>query len=151
MANERTFVMVKPDGVQRGLVGEVITRIEQKGLRLAGLKLVDVSRELAEEHYGVHRERPFFAGLVEFITSGPVVAMVVEGENAIAAMRAINGATNPIEAGPGTIRGDFAVDIGRNIVHASDGADTAATEVKLWFSDDEVVAWDRIDAPWVVE
>lgn len=151
MATERTFVMVKPDGVQRGLVGEVVRRIERRGLKLAGLKLVEVSQELAEEHYGVHRDKPFFSGLVAFITSGPVVAMVVEGENAIAAMRAINGATNPVEAGPGTIRGDLAVDIGRNIVHASDSAETAATEVKLWFEDDEVAAYERIDAPWVVE
>ncbi len=148
---ERTFVMVKPDGVQRGLVGDVVSRIEDRGLKIAGLKLVDVDQELAETHYDVHRDKPFFEGLVDFITSGPVVAMVVEGPGAIKAVRALNGATDPIEAGPGTIRGDFAVDIGRNIVHGSDSPETAAKEIKLWFTDDEIVGYDRIDGPWVEE
>ncbi len=148
---ERTFVMVKPDGVQRGLVGEVISRIEDRGLTVAGLKLVDVDQELAETHYGEHRDKPFFDGLVDFITSGPVVAMVVEGPNAIKAMRAVNGATDPLEASPGTIRGDFAVDIGRNIVHGSDKPETAEREIKLWFTEDEIVGYDRIDGPWVEE
>lgn len=148
---EQTFVMVKPDGVQRGLVGEVVKRIEDRGLKIAGLKLVDVDQELAETHYDVHRDKPFFEGLVGFITSGPVVAMVVEGPGAIKAVRALNGATDPIEAGPGTIRGDFAVDIGRNIVHGSDSPETAAKEIKLWFTDDEIVGYDRIDGPWVEE
>ena len=151
MATERTFVMVKPDGVQRGLVGDVIQRYEGRGLKIAGLKLVQVSQELAEEHYGEHRDKPFFSGLVEFVTSGPVVAMVVEGENAIDAVRAINGATNPIDASPGTIRGDFAVDIGRNVVHGSDAPETAQREIKLWFTDDELVSFERIDEPWTVE
>ncbi len=148
---EQTFVMVKPDGVQRGLVGEVIKRIEDRGLKIAGLKLVDVDQALAETHYDVHRDKPFFEGLVDFITSGPVVAMVVEGPGEIMAVRALNGATDPIEAGPGTIRGDFAVDIGRNIVHGSDSPETATKEIKLWFTDDEIVGYDRIDDPWVEE
>ncbi len=148
---ERTFVMVKPDGVQRGLVGDVIQRFEQRGLKLAGLKLVDVDTELAETHYGVHRDKPFFDGLVEFITSGPVVAMVIEGPNAIQAVRELNGATDPVDASPGTIRGDFAVDIGRNIVHGSDSPETAATEIKLWFTEDELLSYGRIDDAWVEE
>lgn len=148
---EQTFVMVKPDGVQRGLVGDVIARLEAKGLKIAALKLVDVDRELAEAHYDVHRDKPFFEGLVDFITSGPAVAMVAEGPNAIKAVRAINGATDPVEASPGTIRGDFAVDIGRNIVHGSDSPETAGKEIKLWFSQDEIVSYGRIDAEWVEE
>jgi nucleoside-diphosphate kinase len=150
-ASERTFVMVKPDGVQRGLVGEVIRRIEARGLKLAAMKLMQVDKKLAETHYGEHKGKPFYQGLVDFIISGPVVAMVVEGPNAIAAMRAVNGATNPLNAGPGTIRGDYAVDIGRNIVHASDSADTAAREVKLWFADKEVANYTRVDEKWVRE
>lgn len=130
---ERTFVMIKPDGVRRGLVGECIRRFEARGLKLVELKLLTPSRELAEEHYGVHRERPFFNSVVEFITSGPVAAMVLEGESAIAAVRQMVGATRPLEAAPGSIRGDFALDVGENIVHASDGPETAATESALWF------------------
>lgn len=130
---ERTFVMVKPDGVRRGLVGECIRRFEQRGLRLIELKLVTPSRELAENHYGAHRDKPFFAGVVDFITSGPVVAMILEGESAIAAVRQMVGATRPLEAAPGSIRGDFALEVGENIIHASDGPETAAEEMKLWF------------------
>ncbi|MBV5257596.1 nucleoside-diphosphate kinase [Synechococcus moorigangaii CMS01] len=148
---ERTFVMVKPDGVQRGLVGDVIRRFEAKGFKLVGLKLVSVSRELAEQHYGVHRERPFFGSLVEFIISAPVVAMVWEGKGAIASARKIIGATNPLDAEPGTIRGDFGVDIGRNLIHGSDGPDTAASEIALWFSESELANWEPATKAWLYE
>jgi nucleoside-diphosphate kinase len=130
---ERTFVMVKPDGVRRALVGEIIRRFEQRGLRLADLRMVRASRELAEAHYGVHRGKPFFDGVVQFITSGPVVAMIWEGENAIAAARQIMGATRPLEAAPGSIRADFCLDVQENLVHGSDGPETAETEIALWF------------------
>lgn len=130
---ERSFVMIKPDGVRRGLVGECIRRFEQRGLRLSALRLLTPPRELAEAHYGVHRERPFFQSVVEFICSGPVVAMIVEGTDAIAAIRQMVGATRPLEAAPGSIRGDYALSVGENIVHASDGPETAAQEIALWF------------------
>lgn len=148
---ERTFLAVKPDGVQRALVGEIIRRFESKGFTLVGLKLLQVSKQLAEEHYGVHRERPFFAGLVEFITSGPVVAMVWEGKGVIASARKIIGATNPLNAEPGTIRGDFGVDIGRNIIHGSDAPETAVQEIALWFKDEELVSWKPSVTPWIYE
>ncbi|MGB6301492.1 MAG: nucleoside-diphosphate kinase [Rivularia sp. (in: cyanobacteria)] len=148
---ERTFLAIKPDGVQRGLVGEIINRYESKGFTLVGMKFMKVSRELAQSHYDVHKERPFFAGLVEFITSGPVVAMVWEGEGVVAAARKIIGATNPLTAEPGTIRGDFGVDIGRNIIHGSDAVETAQREVSLWFSDDELVSWQPQNMPWLYE
>ncbi|MFM8605033.1 MAG: nucleoside-diphosphate kinase, partial [Cyanobium sp.] len=138
MATERTFLAIKPDGVQRGLVGEIIGRFERKGFKLVGLKQLTPSRELAESHYGVHRERPFFPGLVEFITSGPVVAMVWEGDGVIAAARLMIGVTKPLEAAPGTIRGDLAVNIGRNVIHGSDAAETAAFEIGLWFNATEL-------------
>lgn len=143
--------MVKPDGVQRGLVGEVIGRIEERGLKIAAMKTVNVDRELAETHYAVHEDKPFFEDLVAFITSGPVVAMVVEGPNAIKAVRGLAGETDPIEASPGTIRGDFGVDIGRNVVHGSDAPDTASQEIKLWFEGEEVLSYDRVDEPWLSE
>ena len=148
---ERTFVMVKPDGVRRGLVGECIRRFEQRGLKLVELKLVTPSRELAESHYGVHRERPFFAGLVDFITSGPVVAMVWEGDGVIASARKLIGATKPLEAEPGTIRGDLAVNIGRNVIHGSDAPETAAFEIGLWFDASELSDWVPSDQDWRVE
>ncbi|MES1025700.1 MULTISPECIES: nucleoside-diphosphate kinase [Chroococcaceae] len=148
---ERTFLAIKPDGVQRGLVGEIISRFEAKGFTLVGLKFMQVSRELAEQHYGVHREKPFFAGLVEFITSGPVVAMVWEGDGVIAAARKMIGATNPLNAEPGTIRGDFGVDIGRNIIHGSDAPETATQEVSLWFKDEELVSWQSSLSSWIRE
>lgn len=148
---ERTFLMIKPDGVQRNLVGEIIRRYEAKGFTLVGLKLMSVSRELAEQHYGVHRERPFFAGLVEFITSGPVVAMVWEGDGVIASARKIIGATNPLTAEPGTIRGDFGVTIGRNIIHGSDAPETAQSEIALWFKDEELVGWEPTLKGWLYE
>ncbi len=148
---ERTFLAIKPDGVQRKLVGEIIRRFEAKGFTLVGLKLMNVSRELAETHYGVHRERPFFAGLVEFITSGPVVAMVWEGEGVIASARKIIGATNPLNAEPGTIRGDFGVNVGRNLIHGSDAPETAQQEISLWFKDEELVSWQPTIMGWIHE
>ncbi|XGB42631.1 MAG: nucleoside-diphosphate kinase [Nodosilinea sp. LVE1205-7] len=148
---ERTFLMIKPDGVQRGLVSEIIGRFETKGFTLVGLKLMAVSRALAEEHYAVHRERPFFAGLVDFITSGPVVAMVWQGEGVIASARKMIGATKPLEAEPGTIRGDLGVTVGRNIIHGSDAPETAHTEIALWFSETELVAWEPSTQAWIYE
>lgn len=148
---ERTFLAIKPDGVQRGLIGEIIRRYETKGFTLVGLKLMNVSRELAEKHYGVHKERPFFPGLVEFITSGPVVAMVWEGEGVIASARKIIGATNPLNAEPGTIRGDYGVSIGRNIIHGSDAPETAQTEIALWFTSEELASWQPTINSWVYE
>ncbi|MBT8200142.1 MAG: nucleoside-diphosphate kinase [Acidimicrobiia bacterium] len=130
---ERTFVMVKPDGVAKALVGTVIARLEGKGLKLAQMKMMNIDRSLAEEHYGEHKERPFFGELVDFITSGPVVAMEWTGPSAITAARQMMGATNPLEAGPGTIRGDFALEIGENIVHGSDGPESAERELGLFF------------------
>ena len=132
---ERTFLAIKPDGVQRHLTGEIIHRFERKGFTLVGLKMMQVSRELAETHYGVHKERPFFKGLVDFITSAPVIAMVWEGENVVSAARNLIGATNPTTADPGSIRGDFGVSIGRNLIHGSDAIETAQTEVALWFEE----------------
>src|SRR5688500_10072321 len=130
---EHTFVMIKPDGVRRALTGECIRRFEQRGLKLVRLTMLTPSRDLAERHYGAHRDKPFFAGVVEFITSGPVVAMVLEGPNAIAAVRQMMGSTRPLEAAPGSIRGDFALDVGENIIHGSDGPESAVEEIRLWF------------------
>jgi nucleoside-diphosphate kinase len=148
---ERTFLAIKPDGVQRKLVGDIIRRFETKGFTLVGLKLMNVSRELAETHYGVHRERPFFAGLVDFITSCPVVAMVWEGEGVIASARKIIGATNPLNSEPGTIRGDFGVNVGRNLIHGSDAPETALQEISLWFKDEELVNWQPALLSWIHE
>jgi nucleoside-diphosphate kinase len=148
---ERTFLAIKPDGVQRGLVGEIIHRFESKGFTLVGLKLLNVSRELAEQHYGVHREKPFFSGLVDFITSGPVIAMVWEGEGVIASARKIIGATNPLTAEPGTIRGDYGVSIGRNLIHGSDAAETAHQEISLWFKEEELASWQPSLTTWIYE
>ena len=151
MATERTFIAIKPDGVQRGLVGEILSRFEQKGFKLIALKQLIPSPSLAEEHYGVHKDRPFFADLVSFITSGPVVAMVWEGKGVIAGARKLIGATNPLEADPGTIRGDLAVNIGRNVIHGSDGSETAAFEIGLWFQPSEINNWTPSDQNWRVE
>jgi nucleoside-diphosphate kinase len=148
---ERTFLAIKPDGVQRKLIGEIIRRFEAKGFTLVGLKLMSVSRDLAETHYGVHRERPFFPGLVNFITSGPVVAMVWEGKGVIASARKIIGATNPLNSEPGTLRGDFGVDVGRNIIHGSDAPETAEQEIKLWFKTEELVSWEPAAIAWIYE
>jgi nucleoside-diphosphate kinase len=150
-AVERTFLAIKPDGVQRKLVGEIIRRFETKGFTLVGLKVMAVSPALAAEHYGVHKERPFFKGLVEFITSGPVVAMVWEGDGVIAAARKLIGATNPLTAEPGTIRGDFAANIGRNLIHGSDAPETAHTEIALWFKPEELVSWQPTLMGWIHE
>lgn len=130
---ERTFLMIKPDGVQRGLVGEIIGRFERKGFKLAELKMLTPTREMAEAHYGVHRDKPFFNGVVSFITSGPVVAMVWEGDGVVDLCRKMMGATRPIDSAPGTIRGDYANSIEKNLIHGSDSPETAADEIKLWF------------------
>ncbi|NES85373.1 MAG: nucleoside-diphosphate kinase [Moorea sp. SIO2B7] len=148
---ERTFVMVKPDGVQRNLVGEVISRFEAKGFTLVGLKMMKVSRELAEQHYDVHKERPFFAKLVDFIISAPVVAMVWEGEGVVASARKIIGATNPLTAEPGTIRGDYGIIIGRNLIHGSDAVETGQREISLWFTEEELVSWEPVRNSWLYE
>ena len=147
---ERTLVLIKPDAVQRLLAGRILARYEDRGLKLVALKLMRVSTDLAERHYAVHREKPFFRGLVDFITSAPLVAAVLEGPNAIAIVRAMNGATRPHEAAPGTIRGDFAVETAQNLVHASDGPETAAAELALWFSPDELLSYDRDVDRWVL-
>jgi nucleoside-diphosphate kinase len=147
---ERTLVLVKPDGVQRQLVGRILDRYEERGLKIVGLKLVQVDAALAEAHYAAHREKPFFAGLVAFITSAPLVAAALEGPNAIAVVRAINGATRPHEAAPGTIRGDYALETAQNIVHASDGPEAAATELALWFRPDELLSYERDVDRWVL-
>jgi nucleoside-diphosphate kinase len=147
---QRTLLLVKPDGVQRQLVGRVLTRFEERGLKIVGLKLVWVDRSLAERHYAVHRDKPFFAGLVEFITSGPLVAAALEGPNAIAIVRAMNGATRPHEAEPGSIRGDFAVETAQNLVHASDSEETAVAELALWFAAGELLDYSREVDRWVL-
>lgn len=147
---ERTFVMVKPDGVQRGLVGEVILRLERRGLKLVAAKFMQVSRDLAETHYAIHKGKPFYEGLVDYITSSPVMAMVWEGPNVVQAVRQTMGATRPTEAAPGTIRHDFALEVGRNLTHASDSPENAMVEIDLWFSKMELVAWDRVTDPWVM-
>lgn len=148
---ERTLIIVKPDGVQRGLTGEIIRRFEARGLRIIGLKFMQVSRELAEQHYAVHRERPFYRGLVDYITSGPVAVMALEGTNAIAAARATIGSTKPHEAAPGSIRGDLGIEIGRNLVHGSDSLENGQAEVALWFKPEELVSWKRNTDPWIFE
>ncbi len=151
MQNERTFVMIKPDGVQRGLVGEIINRFEKKGIKIVAMKLVSVTKELAEKHYGVHKGKPFFKPTVDYIISTPVIAMVLEGNNVINVVRTMMGKTDPQEALPGTIRGDFAQFIGRNIIHGSDGPETAEFEIKLWFKPEEIANYYRIDEKWLSE
>ncbi|HUV93529.1 MAG TPA: nucleoside-diphosphate kinase [Anaerolineae bacterium] len=145
---ERTLVIIKPDAVQRGLIGETVSRLERRGLKIVGMKLMQIDEELARRHYSVHRGKPFFEGLVEYISSAPVVVMVVEGPKAIEAVRLTMGATNPVNAAPGTIRGDYALDILRNLVHGSDGPDTARTEVALFFGENELVSWPRDTDRW---
>ncbi len=148
---ERTFVMIKPDGVQRGLVGEIVKRFEQRGLKVVGLKLMQVSNELAGEHYGVHKEKPFYNDLIQYIVSGPVVAMVLEGTDAVKAARNTMGITNPVDAVAGTIRADFALEIGRNLVHGSDSVESAEKEIDLWFGGEDLPAWKRGLDEWVFE
>lgn len=148
---ERSLVLVKPDGVQRALVGEVISRLERRGLRLVAAKFMRVSNQLAETHYGIHKGKSFYEGLISYITSAPVMAMVWEGPNAIAAIRQTMGATRPTEAAPGSLRHDFALEVGRNLTHASDSVENGANEVALWFQQDELVDWNREVDRWVFE
>jgi nucleoside-diphosphate kinase len=148
---EKSLVIIKPDGVQRGLIGEIIGRLERRGLRLAAMKFQAVSRSFAEQHYAVHEGKPFYEGLLNYISSGPVVVMAWEGPKAIEAVRQTVGATNPTAATPGTIRADLALDIGRNLIHASDGPETAATELALWFQSSELVDWARDGERWAFE
>jgi nucleoside-diphosphate kinase len=148
---EQTLVLIKPDGVQRQLIGPIITRLEQRGLKIVSMKLIQVSQELARQHYAIHEGKPFFEPLIAYITSSPVVAMVVEGPNAIEVTRNTMGATNPINATPGTIRADFGLEIGRNLVHGSDGPDTAKTEIALWFDDSEILSYERQVDRWILE
>merc|ERR1711943_21020 len=146
MASERTFIAIKPDGVQRNLVGEIISRFERKGFQLVGMKFIAVPKELAEEHYAEHKERPFFGGLIDFITSGPVVAMVWQGVNVVAGARSMIGAS-----APGTIRGDFGLTVCRNIIHGSDAVETAQREIALWFKDNELASWTARCTPDLYE
>lgn len=150
-ALEKTFVLIKPDGVQRGLIGKIVSRLEDRGLKLVAARFQQVSRELAERHYAVHKGKPFYDGLIAYITSAPVLAMVWEGPGAIAAVRQTMGATNPQEAAPGSVRHDFGLEIGRNLTHASDGSETAQMEIALWFRDDELVEWRRGLDDWIIE
>ena len=148
---ERTLVLVKPDGVQRGLVGEVISRLEARGLKIVAMKMLHMSRDIADRHYGEHVGKPFFAGLVEFIVSGPLVAAVLEGPNAVEITRSAMGATDPKNSAPGTIRGDLAVDIGRNLIHGSDSLASAQREIALFFEPREITDYTRNVDPWIIE
>jgi len=151
MATERTLFLVKPDAMQRGLAGEIIKRLESRGLKIVGLKLMQVTPAIAEKHYGEHKGKPFYKGLVDFITSSPIIAAVLEGTNAIEVVRATNGLTNPLKADPGTIRADFGLETGRNLVHASDSPASAAREIKIFFKPSELVEWKRETDRWVFE
>tara|TARA_B100001245_G_C22859519_1_gene413272 strand:- start:520 stop:975 length:456 start_codon:yes stop_codon:yes gene_type:complete len=151
MTTERTLVLVKPDGVQRGIAGEIISRLERTGLQIMGLKLMQISEDLASQHYGEHHGKPFYQGLVSFITSSPVIALVLEGPSAISTTRKIMGATNPADSAPGTIRGDFGVDMGRNLIHGSANLEDAAREVSLFFSDSELTDYSRSTQQWIIE
>ncbi|MCI2254679.1 nucleoside-diphosphate kinase [Domibacillus sp. PGB-M46] len=146
---EQTYLMVKPDGVQRGLIGEIVSRFEKKGFRLVAAKLMQLSPETAQQHYGEHKERPFFGELVDFITSGPVFAMVWEGENVIATARQMMGSTNPKDAAPATIRGDFGVIVGKNVIHGSDSPESAKREISLFFQENELTAYEKSGSEWV--
>jgi nucleoside-diphosphate kinase len=148
---EKTLVLIKPDGVQRGLIGEVISRLERRGLRLLGAKFLMVSQALAEQHYAVHKGKPFYEKLIRYITSAPVLAMAWEGPKAVAAVRQTMGATNPTEAAPGTLRHDFALEMGRNLTHASDSVENGEIEVALWFKPEELVSWSRAVDAWIFE
>ena len=148
---ERTLVLVKPDGVQRGLIGEIIARLERRGLRLVAAKFVSVSWELAETHYAIHKGKPFYEGLLQYITSAPVMAMVWEAPGAIVAVRQTMGSTRPTEAAPGSVRHDFALQIGRNLTHASDTIENGEKEVALWFRPEELLTWERCTDPWIFE
>ena len=147
---ERTLVIIKPDAVQRGLVGEVTSRLERRGLKLVGMKLIAIDQELAHRHYGIHEGKPFFESLIRYITSSPVVVMVWQGPGAISLVRRTMGSTNPQEAAPGTIRADYGLDIERNLIHGSDGPETAETEINLYFAPEELVDWERSTDPWIM-
>ncbi|MBN2110684.1 MAG: nucleoside-diphosphate kinase [Methanosarcinaceae archaeon] len=142
---EQTYIMIKPDAVQRGLIGEIVARIEKRGLKISAMRMNLMSEESAKEHYREHAEKPFFKSLIDYVTSGPSVSMVVEGKDAIAIMRAVNGATDPVNATPGTIRGDFAIETGRNVVHASDSPESASREISIHFKDAEIINYTKID------
>lgn len=146
---EKTLVLIKPDGVQRGLIGEITARLERRGLKLVAAKFMQVSLELAEAHYAIHKGKPFYEGLIRYITSSPVMAMIWEGPEAIAAVRQTMGATRPTEAAPGSVRHDFALEVGRNLTHASDSPETAMQEISLWFKPEEIVNWERSTDPWL--
>ncbi len=148
---EKTLVIIKPDAVQRGLVGDIVARLERRGLKLVAMKMMQISKELASKHYAVHVGKPFYDGLVAYITSAPVVVLALEGKRAIEVVRATMGATNPVQAAPGTIRADYAVEIGRNLVHGSDGPETAAFELGLFFGPDEMLSWERATDRWIQE
>jgi len=148
---EQTYIMIKPDGVQRNLIGEIVTRIEKKGYKIAAMKMIRISKETAEIHYGEHKGKPFFSGLVDFITSGPVVAMVIEGDDAVAGMRKMMGATNPLNADFGTIRGDYGVNVGRNIIHGSDSLESAKREIGIFFKNEEICSYERNLDSWIYE
>lgn len=147
---ENTFVLVKPDGVQRGLIGEILSRLERRGLKLVAAKFLQVPVSLAEKHYSVHKGKPFYEGLIKYITSAPVMAMVFEGPDAIQAVRQTMGLTDPLKAAPGTIRHDFATRISRNLTHASDSPENAKIEINLWFSENEIVQWNKADEDWII-
>ena len=148
---ERTLVLIKPDAVQRGLVGDIISRLESRGLKIAGVKILKIERTIAEQHYGIHKNRPFFPNLVDFITSSPVVTLVFQGHNAVEVTRNTMGQTNPSEATPGTIRGDLAIDIGRNLIHGSDSIKTAEEEILIFFTANELLDYELSTDPWITE
>ncbi len=148
---ERTLVIIKPDGVQRGLVGPIISRLEARGLKIVGMKLMQIDRSLAARHYAVHQGKPFYEGLIDYITSSPVVVMALEGPQAIEIVRKTMGATRPAEAQPGTIRADYALEVGRNLVHGSDSTETARVEIGLFFAENELVSWGRATDRWILE
>jgi nucleoside-diphosphate kinase len=148
---EKEFIMIKPDGVQRGLVGEVIGRLEKVGLKIIAMKMIQVTMDQAEQHYAIHKGKPFYEGLLEYITSGPVVAMIVEGKESVKLTRKVVGATNPIDAEPGSIRGDYALEIGRNIIHAGDSPENAIIEYKIYFTEEEILNYKKVDEKWLYE
>ncbi|MBC7234524.1 MAG: nucleoside-diphosphate kinase [Chloroflexi bacterium] len=148
---ERTLVIIKPDAVERGLIGEVLSRLERRGLKIIGLKMIQFDEDLAQRHYAVHKGKPFYEGLIRYITSAPSVVLVVEGVKAISAVRSTMGATDPVAAAPGTIRADLALETSRNLIHGSDGPETAAQEISLFFRDEELLDWSRNTDPWIFE
>ena len=148
---ERTLLLIKPDGVQRGLIGAIISRVEKRGLRMIGMKFMQVSRKLAETHYSIHEGKPFYDKLIEYIISAPVVAIAWQGNKAVAVVRQVLGATDPTAANPGTIRGDYGIDIGRNLTHGSDSVENGKAEINLWFTSDELVDWERVGKEWIFE